>query len=238
MPGRGRRGLQAHQRRGHLGRSNTGLTNLKVWPWLSIPRPPPRSTLGRTAGSSRPPSRRHLDRRQHGPDAPTSSPWPSIPSAPATLYAGTWRRGLQEHRRRRHMGRRQHGTDEPRSSEPWPSIPRPPPRSTPGRGRGLQEHRSGGTWTAVNTGLDEPVRPRPGHRSLDPRHSLRRDGRRGLQVHRFRRHLGRRQRGLVGVFVGALAVNPATPTTLYAGTDGGVFDPPIPVVPGLPLTRA
>ncbi len=47
--------------------------------------------------------------------------------------------------------------------------------------------------------------------------------RRSLQVHRLRRHLGRRQRtGLTsGLDVYALAINPATPATLYAGTDGG-----------------
>ena len=125
---------------------------------------------------------------------------------------------------------------------------------------------SGGTWVAANTGLTDRS-SRVGHRSYGPHHPLRRDVRRGLQVHELRWLLGRRQHrpdgpvhprpghrshdphhplrrdGTRGVFkstnsggswaaantgltdlrVRALAIDPTTPTTLYAGTDAGVF---------------
>ena len=177
-----RRGLQVHDLRRHLGRRQHGPDDLFVNALASTPRPPPRSMRAPKAESSSPPTRRHLDRRHQGLTMEGSRPWPSISTA----------------RLRRDVARVFKSTD------------------------------SGGTWAAANTGLSNvPITglvidpstpatlyahaagssspPTPGHlgpaRTLHgpwpsiprppPRSTPGR--RRGLQVHRLRRHLGRRQ---------------------------------------------
>ena len=47
--------------------------------------------------------------------------------------------------------------------------------------------------------------------------------RRRVQEHERRRELGAVNTGLTNTDVLALAIDPATPATLYAGTGGGVF---------------
>ena len=74
-------------------------------------------------------------------------------------------------------------------------------------------------------GTAEPVRQGPGHRSRDPLHALRRDV--GGGVFKSTDSGGTwaaANTGLTSLDVLALAINPATPSTLYAGTyGGGVF---------------
>ena len=142
--------------------------------------------------------RRHLGRRQRGPDEP-GRPRPGHRSHDPrhALRRDARRRGLQVHRLRRHLGRRQHGPDEPERLA-LAIDPTTPATLYAGTSSGgvFKSTDSGGTWAAANTGLTNLYVRRPGHRSHDPRHALRRDGRRrGLQVHRLRRHLGRREHG-------------------------------------------
>ena len=96
------------------------------------------------------------------------------------------------------------------------------------RGSGVfKSTDGGGSWSAVNTGLrSATTRLRAGHRSDHAEHALRRDGRRRrVQEHRRRQQLERGQhRPGRHRTSRALAIDPTTPSTLYAGTGGdGVF---------------
>ena len=80
----------------------------------------------------------------------------------------------------------------------------------------------GGTWSAANTGLTVPSRRRrSGHRSDHPEHALRGDRRSGrVQEHGRRRQLAGGQLRHADRYVvsPAFAIDPTTPSTLYAGT--------------------
>ena len=77
-----------------------------------------------------------------------STPWPSILSTPATLYAGTLdARRLQEHQRRGELDGHQHGPDQHHCPRPGDRSRRRRPRSTRHGERGrrcLQEHQRRG----------------------------------------------------------------------------------------------
>ena len=84
--------------------------------------------------------------------------------------------------------------------------------------RGFQVHRRRRNLGRRQHGTDEPDRLRPGHQSLDPRHALCRDGqRRSPQVHGLRRTWAPASTGLPDQEIFALAIDPANPSTLYAG---------------------
>ena len=109
-----------------------------------------------------------------------------------------------------------------RPSGRWPSTRTPRARSTPGPVGGgvFQSTNSGASWTAVNTGLTGLVALRAGHRPTHPEHALRRDRfwRRGLSEHQQRRQLECGQHRPESTRrVDALAIDPHTPSTLYAG---------------------
>ena len=127
-----------------------------------------------------------------GPYGGFVTPWPWIPR-PRTLYAGTFYGGVLK------------STD---SGGTWAAAntgltnlfvyalvinPTTPATLYAGTATGCSSPPTPATPGLPATRDCRTRRLRPGHQSLDPRHALRRDGARGLQVHRFRRHLGRRQ---------------------------------------------
>ena len=134
--------------------ANTGLTNLDVAALAIDPTTPDHALRrdGRRRGLQVHRLRRHLDRRQHGPDEPGRlRPGHRSHDPRHALRRDVRRRGLQVHRLRRHLDRRQHGPDGPdrlrpghrshdprhalrrdetaagSSSPPTPAAPGPPP---------------------------------------------------------------------------------------------------------------
>ena len=86
------------------------------------------------------------------------------------------------------------------------------------RRRGLQVHRLRCHLERRQHGPDEPLRQRPGHQSRDPHDALRRDEAAGSSSPPTPAARGPPQTGTDEPGRQALAISPATPSTLYAGT--------------------
>ena len=207
-------------------------------PSPSTPRPRPPSTRGRRRRRLQEHGRgRELERGEHGADVrkcwrPVLSLVRALaidPTTPTTLYAGTdGRRRLQEHGRGRDLERGEHGADGRHFDVYALAIdPTTPTTLYAGTATGgvFKSTDGGATWSAVNTGLPcdlsraasppSPSIPRPRAPST-----------RGRSGGVFKSTDGGATWSAVNTGcrsprVSALAIDPTTPTTLYAGTDGG-----------------
>ena len=218
-------------------------------PSPSTPRPRPPSTPGRVRRRLQEHrQRRQLDRGQHRTTLIPSlfhvhvRPRPRPHDPHHALRRDGVRRRLQDHGRRRQLEPGEHGAHVSKSHvlrrrpRPRPHDPDHPLRRDAAGGV-FKSTDGGASWSPVNTGLTCPgaqvhlhssARRRPRPRPHDPDHPLRRDVSDGV----FKSTTGATsepgEHGAGRTFPcssrSALALDPTTPTTLYAGTDrSGVF---------------
>ena len=105
--------------------------------------------------------------------------------------------------------------------KPWRLTRRRRPPSMWGQARRVQKHERRRRLERGQRRPDQYLCLRPGDRPGDAGHPLCGDKGRRVQEHEWRRDWGAVNTGLTDTFVIALAIDPATPAILYAGTNGG-----------------
>ena len=224
-----RRRLQEHGRGRDLERRPTRADQSPASsrPWPSIPSRPARSTRGRAAASSRARTRaRPGGRLTRAGRQRRLCPGHRSHHAQHALRGDGSAASSRARTRARPGSAANAGLTNSDVYRRWPSIPSRPARSTRGRVGGVfKSTDAGATWSAA-TRADQHVRLRPGHRSHHAQHALRGTTAAASSRARTRARPGAATQGWPTRDVVALAIDPITPSTLYAGRGairGGVF---------------